>query len=617
MKCRNTFARPVVGPCHAALAGSAMLSTDARAGTPVLFEQIVNQPVGVGVFEPTLSTDGRRVAFRTTADLTGQNADRSVEVFVYDRDTRTTKQVTSTPGGGGTAITFPMITPDGLKVCFVSAFAFIPGSGNGVFNLWEVDVDSGAYRLVTNFPTGSPVTDPRMSGDGRFFSLGARINPNGGNPNGSLEVFRVDRVTGEIVQISDNGASVSATFFSDINGDGSVIVWGGRENYDATNGNGNQEIWKWKDNGDNTVTRSAATISAAAQSSEFPRVDNAGRYVVFNSLTDFSGGTATGRKTHLVDTQTGTYRRLTNPGSGGSGVDLADAEISPDGTKVYFEAAQNLTGSNSDGNRESYSYDIASDALSQLTNTTGGVSIISLSDDATRRYVQVANNGNIVYRTDRLLDPTVTNDGANLDLFIGACSFATVTPGTSTIDSGQSIALSAAVRVAGTSTYEWLRNGVAITDGAAGAAIGGGVVSGATGALASNQTVALTISGAAASDSGAYTVRVTGTCGVDIGSRASVTVNAPVQTRCNPADIAFDDGSPLPPIGVPGSVNNGVTEGDYNLFFATFFDAGAACDIANDDSSPLPPFGALATNNGVTEGDYNLFFAIFFDGCAF
>ncbi len=87
--------------------------------------------------------------------------------------------------------------------------------------------------------------------------------------------------------------------------------------------------------------------------------------------------------------------------------------------------------------------------------------------------------------------------------------------------------------------------------------------------------------------------------------------------RCNPADIANDDGSPLSPNGPAGGTNNGVTEGDYNLFFARFFDSDIAVDIANDDGSPLPPFGPLATNNGVTEGDYNLFFSIFFDGCAF
>ncbi len=82
---------------------------------------------------------------------------------------------------------------------------------------------------------------------------------------------------------------------------------------------------------------------------------------------------------------------------------------------------------------------------------------------------------------------------------------------------------------------------------------------------------------------------------------------------CSPADIAADDASPLPSLV---SVNNGLTEGDYNLFFMTFFDAGAVCDIANDDGSPKAPFGIDTTNNGVTEGDYNLFFSVFFDGCA-
>jgi hypothetical protein len=80
-------------------------------------------------------------------------------------------------------------------------------------------------------------------------------------------------------------------------------------------------------------------------------------------------------------------------------------------------------------------------------------------------------------------------------------------------------------------------------------------------------------------------------------------------------DIAFDDGSLLPPFGPSGGTNNGLTEADYNAFFGGFFDAAAYCDIANDDGSPLPPFGVLDTNNGTTEADYNLFFSVFFDGC--
>jgi hypothetical protein len=131
--------------------------------------------------------------------------------------------------------------------------------------------------------------------------------------------------------------------------------------------------------------------------------------------------------------------------------------------------------------------------------------------------------------------------------------------------------------------------------------------------LVSGINTRLTITGTSAAAAGSYRAVLITECGEVASTDAVLTMLC----RCNPADIAFDDGSPLPPIGVSGGTNNGVTEGDYNLFFATFFDAGAACDIANDDSSPLPPFGTLQTNNGVTEGDYNLFFAIYFDGCAF
>ncbi len=99
-------------------------------------------------------------------------------------------------------------------------------------------------------------------------------------------------------------------------------------------------------------------------------------------------------------------------------------------------------------------------------------------------------------------------------------------------------------------------------------------------------------------------------------------IGNPGVTRLCAVDIAYDTGDPLPPFGPtgPAYVNNGVTEGDYNLFFGQYFDAAPVCDIADDQGTPLPPFGtggiAPAVNNGVTEGDYNLFFAIYFDGCA-
>ncbi len=161
-------------------------------------------------------------------------------------------------------------------------------------------------------------------------------------------------------------------------------------------------------------------------------------------------------------------------------------------------------------------------------------------------------------------------------------------------------------------SYAWRRGGVPISSAS----------------NASAATSSLTITNVQLSDApgGVFDCVVTN-LGAPSSSCPSITTAPVVLTvlglRCSPADVAFDSSAPLPPLGpcVLNEVNNGVTEGDYNHFFATFFDAGATCDIADDSGQPLPPFGNGGippfVNNGVTEGDYNLFFSVFFDGCQF
>lgn len=390
-------------------------SASSLLAQPIDFVQITQTPFGVGMFEPSVSEDGNKVAFRTAADLTGANPDGSFEVFVYDRVTGLTDQLTSTPGGSGTSIQYPMIVPDGSRVIFLSPWDFFQNTPGSTFQLWEVDASTGAYRQVTQNPPSTPVFDPRLSGDGRFATFLARIDPAGTNPGGSLEVFRIEIATGDLTQISEN--AVSAAQFPDINGDGSRIVWGDRANYDGSNTNGGLEIWLW----DETDGVSHVTDQASGLETNLPKIDAAGRYVAFMSLFDFSGSGASGRKLHVADTSTGQIRLITAPGVGGSGANYPDAEIAPDGSKVYFESNVNLGGLNPDGNRELFAYVIAENRLEAVTQTTGGATIVQLSDDATRRYLDVSASNQIAYRTDRDLDPGVSNEpNANLDLFLTA-----------------------------------------------------------------------------------------------------------------------------------------------------------------------------------------------------
>ena len=187
---------------------------------------------------------------------------------------------------------------------------------------------------------------------------------------------------------------------------------------------------------------------------------------------------------------------------------------------------------------------------------------------------------------------------------------------------GQTLAISATTTSAVTGVFvQWQRNGVNMTNGPFGASPGGGTVSGASGPVPSGTPAMLTITNAQASDGGEYTAVFSNACGSITTAAAIVTITGP--TRCNAADIANDTGQPIHNFTIapdPLVPNNGITEGDYNVFFANFFDAVNVTDIADDQGIPLPPFGlggvAPNVNNGVTEGDYNLFFGIFFDGCS-
>ncbi len=209
-----------------------------------------------------------------------------------------------------------------------------------------------------------------------------------------------------------------------------------------------------------------------------------------------------------------------------------------------------------------------------------------------------------------------SGDAGSYDCVItNACGSLTSNPATLTIASptasvptsiqacaGLPISLTVTTTGTGPFTYQWRKGATNLTD---------------AGNISGTNTATLTINPAGAGDIASdYTCVVTNICGSVTSNTASIAV---IGVRCNAADVAYDNGDALPPLGAcdAGASNNGVTEADYNLFFATFFDADLACDIANDDGSPLPPFGIFDTNNGVTEGDYNLFFSIFFDGCSF
>src|SRR5207253_921856 len=128
---------------------------------------------------PLISANGRFVAFNSrSTNLVPGDTNGTSDVFVHDRQTGTTERVsvdnTGNQGNGGSGVV--AISADGRFVAFVSsATNLVPGDTNGVADVFvhdrqtrtteRVSIDSAATQGTCD------ITCPAISADGRFVAF--------------------------------------------------------------------------------------------------------------------------------------------------------------------------------------------------------------------------------------------------------------------------------------------------------------------------------------------------------------------------------------------------------------------------------------------------------------
>jgi Tol biopolymer transport system component len=177
---------------------------------------------------PSISADGRFVAFVSKADLTCGEASTCVtgpshkkgvaDVYLRDTDTNTTKRVTSSYAGGdpnGPSY-HPAISGDGHYVAFVSeASNLTRDSTSRTAQIFAHDLVTGITELVSRPPSGRPANGPSLrpalSHDGAtvaFQSLASNLVCEGkcqnGQPDINLvwDVFVYDRFARRTARVS-------------------------------------------------------------------------------------------------------------------------------------------------------------------------------------------------------------------------------------------------------------------------------------------------------------------------------------------------------------------------------------------------------------------------------
>jgi len=163
--------------------------------------------------EPSISADGRFVAYLSAATnlVPGDtNSPFVADVFVFDRQTSTTELVSVASDGtqaNGTQLN-PSISADGLFVTYVSeASNLVPGDTNRVPDVFVFDRQTKTTERVSVASDGTQANSahrsPSISADGRFVtysSLASNLVP--GDTNGTLDIFLFDRQTGATERVS-------------------------------------------------------------------------------------------------------------------------------------------------------------------------------------------------------------------------------------------------------------------------------------------------------------------------------------------------------------------------------------------------------------------------------
>ncbi|MBF0124394.1 MAG: PD40 domain-containing protein [Magnetococcales bacterium] len=190
-----------------------------------------------GHFSISISADGRSVAFVSSADdlVSGDSNDRN-DVFVYDTATGRAKRGSVSAAGAQASrgSSEPSLSADGRWLAFQSfADNLVSGDSNGVWDIFVSDTSSGQIKRVSIASNGAQSNGdsyrPSISADGRLIAFESSAdNLVSDDTNGSADVFVYDTATKQTKRISvanDGSQGNSHSYYSAMAANGKFVAF--------------------------------------------------------------------------------------------------------------------------------------------------------------------------------------------------------------------------------------------------------------------------------------------------------------------------------------------------------------------------------------------------------
>jgi Tol biopolymer transport system component len=332
-------------------------------------------------YYPSISADGRFVAFYSAAsNLVPDDTNGHWDVFVRDRQTgETTRASVSSNGEQGYGGSFdPSISADGRYVAFWSlADNLVPGDTNQKADIFVRDRVSGETTRVSvssdgeesNLHSGSP----SISADGRFVAFDSyATNLVPGDTNARSDVFVHDRETGQTARLSISGSGQQGndgSYVPSISAAGRFVAfYSSASNLVPEDTNGYSDVFVHDAQTGQTIRVSVSNDGAQAnRDSEYPSISADGRSVAFWSYASnlVPGDTNAKADVFVRERRARQTARVSVSGSGEEGNSYSlNPSISADGRSVAFHsAASNLVPGDTNGREDVFVHQAGDAAL--------------------------------------------------------------------------------------------------------------------------------------------------------------------------------------------------------------------------------------------------------------
>lgn len=314
---------------------------------------------------PSISADGRRIAFSSNADFFNQGVITSqTEIWLYDAQTLSLTLLT-TASDNNRRSRFPQISADGNQVVFSSDSDFFnEGIPVGQYELWLYDIPSANLeRITTASDPDRDTTFGLLNANGTKIAFHSDSDFNGeGIPDEQFEIWFFDTETSDLTRVTEASAPDRDSLSPILSADGSLLLFTSDSDF-LNQGVPQNEPHMWLFD---IATLSLTMIAVPAH----PDIRN---YHVARSMNADASLIAfvDGPDIWLLDRTMPKLTRVTTHTHGF--ITSYGAELSADGSTLVFATMEDpVTQDTPDPLRDIWLYDVATVEYTRVTTRTAG-----------------------------------------------------------------------------------------------------------------------------------------------------------------------------------------------------------------------------------------------------